>query len=43
MKVVKALLLDKYKSDDRYSLVEEFIYKDKTGGVGECIWRIRFK
>lgn len=34
MKVIKALLPDKYKSDDRYSCVEEFIYKDATGGVG---------
>lgn len=34
MKVIKALLLDKYKNEDRYSLIENFIYKDETGGVG---------
>lgn len=34
MKVIKALLLEMYNNEDRYSLIDNFIYNDKTRGVG---------
>ena len=34
MKIIKALQLDKYSDNVRYSQYEGFVYKDATGGVG---------
>lgn len=40
MKIIKALVLDKYNNDEIYSQYDEYIFKDITGGVaGEMgIW-----
>lgn len=34
MKVIKALVLEKYSNTDRYTLVDGDIFKDVTGGIG---------
>lgn len=34
MKIIKALVLDKYSDDKRYSQYDEYIFKDLTGGIG---------
>lgn len=33
MKIIKALKLDKYNDQERYTLHSGFVYKDATGGV----------
>jgi len=34
MRIIKKLVLDKYRNTKRYTLVENFIYRDITGGIG---------
>lgn len=33
MKIIKALMLDKYNDSTRYAQYDGFIFKDVTGGV----------
>ena len=34
MKIINSLILDKYSNAERYTVIEDCIYKDITGGVG---------
>ena len=33
MKIIKAITLEKYSDTERYTQIDEFIYKDSTGGI----------